>query len=425
MTTTGNCFRCHEPGHWISDCPLKINADPLPPPSIHCTCGGGFCLTKVANTQRNPGRKFYKCPTVRTFAQDCGFFKWCDKVTDEDIRFRPAFMIPICPCGSGLCRKFIADSGPDSGRAYYLCCIKKGFGACGYFQWEGVEMGPICDVVDEDEMDFWVEADLISSDVESNFHASVMENVNQVAVPGKECHGSVSIGDDSIVENLDAMLVSDIHSHAALNQGIPLIGPRVAEEQVAVVIEPDEPWMKTMHVDHQATNSAPSKLSFKESCHLNLDEALSDLGSVDRFENVGDAVSSGSVVTNHEQPGTGETEWSSPNLQDIIEQYNSEKHRLESVSGKHVQVLSAFMGSYRRLRLLHEKTNNLRKLLLETEKEMACCEAETLELGASCREVASEMAESQKRMQETAEKLGKEVDVLKLKEFVTMKRRKC
>ncbi|VVA90120.1 unnamed protein product [Arabis nemorensis] len=74
-------------------------------------------------------------------------------------------------------------------------------------------MGPICDVVNENKMDFWVEADLISSDVESNFHACVQENAN----PGKECHGFVSTEDDSIFENLGAMLMSDIHSHAALN----------------------------------------------------------------------------------------------------------------------------------------------------------------------------------------------------------------
>lgn len=171
--------------------------------------------------------------------------------------------------------------------------------------------------------------------------------------------------------------------------------------------------MKSLHGD-RPTSCALTKLS--------VDEALSVL--------VRDTVSSGSGVEhgtrNYEQAvdRTGETEWSFPNLQDLIEQYNSEKLRLESVSGKHVQVLGAFMASYSRLRLLHDKTSHLRKLLLETEKEMACCEAETLEFGASCRKVAGEMAESQKRMQETADKLGNQVEVLKQKEFVDMKRRR-
>ncbi|CAH2072809.1 unnamed protein product [Thlaspi arvense] len=398
---TGNCFRCRQAGHWINDCPLKFSADD-PPPSIHCPCGGGFCEIKVSNTQENPGRRFYKCPA----AQNCTFFRWCDKVTDEDIRFRPAFTIPNCPCGSGPCRRVTADSGPNAGRSYLLCGIKKGFGACGFFKWENVERPPSCDSADE--MDFWVEADLVSSDVESSFQAcGVPENANRVASLEKECQGSVSTHDVSTFENLDAMSASDVHSAAAVvNQGVPLSDP--------IVIEPEEQWMKSLHGD-QATDCALSKLS--------VDEAMSHL--------IRDTVSSGSAVKherkNRERPvaGTGEAEWSFPNLQDLMEQYNSEKLRLESVSGKHVQVLSAFMSSYSRLRLLQEKTSRLRKMLIETEEEMACCEAETLEFGAGFRKVAGEMAESQKRMQETAEKLGKEVEALKHKEFVDMKRRRC
>lgn len=79
-------------------------------------------------------------------------------------------------------------------------------------------MPPSFDAVDE--IDFWVEADLILSDVESSFQAGGLpENAIQVAPPpGKECQGSVSTEDDSIFENLDAMFVSEIHSDAAVNQ---------------------------------------------------------------------------------------------------------------------------------------------------------------------------------------------------------------
>ncbi|KAL1188959.1 DNA topoisomerase 3-alpha [Cardamine amara subsp. amara] len=386
---TGNCFRCRQAGHWISDCPLKSKID-VPPPAIHCHCGGGLCEIKVSNTKENPGRKFYKCPAVQT----CKFFKWCDKVIDEDIRFRPAFIIPICPCGAGPCRRF----KDNSGRAYLQCCIKKGFGACRFFQWEDVQMIQSCDAIDE--IDFWVEAEQILSDVESSFKASgLLENANQVALPEKFFEASVCTEDDSIFENLDVISVSDTHSAAtAVNQGtsgIPVFD--------SIVIEPQELWKTPRDGDL-------SKLS--------VDEVMSDL--------VRDTLSSGSVVlhgtTSHERPGTGEFELSFPDLQDLIEKYNAEKLNLERVSGKHVQVLSAYMGSYRRLRSLHEKTCHLRQSLLETEKEMACCEAETLEFGVSCREVAVEMAESQKRMQEIAEKLGKEVEVLKQTEFVATKR---
>ncbi|CAH8292261.1 unnamed protein product [Eruca vesicaria subsp. sativa] len=357
---TGNCFRCNQNGHWIIDCPLKSksNDDP-PPPWIHCPCGGGLCDIKLSNTHENPGRRFYKCPA----AQKCTFFKWCDKVTEEDIRFRPDFTIPDCPCGSGPCRRSVSGSGPDAGRAYLQCGVRKGFGACGFFKW-------VDDVADE--VDFWVEADLVLSDVESSFLAAagVPENAE----------------DDSSV--------SDVHSAAGVNQGVLMYD--------TAVIEPGE----KLHGD-----CAVSKLS--------VDEATSCLGR-------DTTVSNGSVakreMTCYEQ--FGEAEWSFPNLEDLMEQYNSEKVQFESISGKHAQVLSAFMSSYSRLRILHEKTSHLRKLLVETEKEMACCEAETLELGTNCREVAGEMADSQNRMQVMAVILGDEVEALKQKEFAVMKRRR-
>lgn len=71
-----------------------------------------------------------------------------------------------------------------------------------------------CDAIDE--IDFWVEADQILSDVGSSFQA-------RGCVPVKECQASVSgVEDDSILEILDTMSVSDLHS-AVLNQGTSLM----------------------------------------------------------------------------------------------------------------------------------------------------------------------------------------------------------
>lgn len=44
------------------------------------------------------------------------------------------------------------------------------------------------------------------------------------------------------------------------------------------------------------------------------------------------------------------------NVQALIEQYNIEKLRFESASGKHKQVLAEFMGSYDRFRLVQDKS---------------------------------------------------------------------
>ncbi|KAG5403172.1 hypothetical protein IGI04_009291 [Brassica rapa subsp. trilocularis] len=324
---TGNCFRCRRTGHWISDCPLKSNADDDPPPPL------------------------------RSALSSSGVTKQPTKISDS----APPSPSPIAPAALDLAGEswLILDE---------LTC--NGFGACGFFKWvDDVEVR--CDAADE--IGFWEEADLVLSDVESSFLAAA------AGVP----------------ENTeDNSSVSDVHSApAAVNQGILMSDPVVIEQ---------------LHGD-----CALSKRSVEE-------EATSGLGR--------DTVSNGSVAKRemicYEQP-VEEAEWSFPDLDDLMEQYNSEKLQLESVSAKHAQVLSEFMSSYSRLRLLHEKTGNLRKLLLETEKEMACCEAEALELGASCREVAGEMAEAQNRMQVMAAILGDEVELLKQKEFVGRKRRRC
>ncbi|GMI76243.1 hypothetical protein like AT3G42860 [Hibiscus trionum] len=42
-----------------------------------CPCGSGPCLILTANTERNRGRMFYKCP-LRQENGGCGFFMWCD-----------------------------------------------------------------------------------------------------------------------------------------------------------------------------------------------------------------------------------------------------------------------------------------------------------------------------------------------------------
>ncbi|KAL4326209.1 hypothetical protein GQ457_11G004270 [Hibiscus cannabinus] len=45
-----------------------------------CPCGSGPCLILTANTERNRGRMFYKCP-LRQENGGCGFFMWCDSDT--------------------------------------------------------------------------------------------------------------------------------------------------------------------------------------------------------------------------------------------------------------------------------------------------------------------------------------------------------
>ena len=70
------CFRCHQQGHWAIYCPFKTppsksepsTSTPSPTraldlPLLRCRCGR-YCLIRVAQTDKNPGRKFYTCPGV-------------------------------------------------------------------------------------------------------------------------------------------------------------------------------------------------------------------------------------------------------------------------------------------------------------------------------------------------------------------------
>ncbi|KAL2938870.1 DNA topoisomerase 3-alpha [Bienertia sinuspersici] len=85
----GCCFKCGKEGHWARECPTSSAAvvGPTYPPLTTmngveklCACGLGNCLLFTANTERNRGRKFFRCP-VRQENGGCGFFEWCDETS--------------------------------------------------------------------------------------------------------------------------------------------------------------------------------------------------------------------------------------------------------------------------------------------------------------------------------------------------------
>ncbi|KAJ8773098.1 hypothetical protein K2173_028275 [Erythroxylum novogranatense] len=93
-------------------------------PVIRCPCGGGICSVWTSKTEKNPNRKFFCCPSNQRSKGGKSFFKWCDEVA--------GFRAPHCPCAAGIC-SLSRDS--DKSRWYFSCRIKKGHGACSFFQW--------------------------------------------------------------------------------------------------------------------------------------------------------------------------------------------------------------------------------------------------------------------------------------------------
>ncbi|XP_006446901.2 uncharacterized protein LOC18051354 isoform X1 [Citrus clementina] len=145
------CFNCGKQGHWVRSCP-SISPRKSPPPAagnsrdypeIQCRCGKGPCVVKVSNSVKNPGRKYYSCPVQG--AEGCRFFiKWVDEVKDAgqkpyEVKDTGQKPYPKCSCGAGTCKKENKFSGPNVGRSYFVCPIKKGLGACPFFQWEDTQ----------------------------------------------------------------------------------------------------------------------------------------------------------------------------------------------------------------------------------------------------------------------------------------------
>ncbi|XBH73136.1 uncharacterized protein [Aegilops tauschii subsp. strangulata] len=167
--TKGACFKCGDTSHWARECPQSLQA------SVGgvgggiggggggvgggiggggggyvdaggeveekaCPCGAGICLVLTSSTPRNPGRKFYRCPTRDNGG--CNFFEWCDAPSPgaANARSSTSFQSDAsivnmpCSCGAGTCLILTTKAGVNVGRQFYRCPAQGG-SSCGFFKW--------------------------------------------------------------------------------------------------------------------------------------------------------------------------------------------------------------------------------------------------------------------------------------------------
>ncbi|KAI3468598.1 hypothetical protein Pfo_025261 [Paulownia fortunei] len=91
------------------------------------SCNAASCRLFTSSTPKNPGRQFYKCPSL-----DHKFFKWADEVKPDEF-----IDVPYCGgCMAGVCRVRKETSGPNAGRILFMCRVKEGEGSCGFRVWQ-------------------------------------------------------------------------------------------------------------------------------------------------------------------------------------------------------------------------------------------------------------------------------------------------
>ncbi|KAJ7976317.1 DNA topoisomerase [Quillaja saponaria] len=182
-------------------------------PELHCRCGYGVCTKRECKNQRNHGRWYYSCP----LEFKCGFFKWCDEVVGKTlIDPPPPYQYPYCSCHAGVCRKEKIYSGPNMGRSYFVCRLKKGNGACSFFQWEDTLVSSV-DIVPVDE-NKCQEGDDFSLE-----HTKMMNVESQLTMYDAQCSLAFALATDSGTEY--ASVMEDLLESFELDESADMLSP--------------------------------------------------------------------------------------------------------------------------------------------------------------------------------------------------------
>lgn len=498
------CFMCKRLGHWSKDCPSKTppKSLALSPgsssspsvqvpdlPVVRCPCGRGTCKVSTSNTVTNPGRKFYACPVDHRTSDSCRFFKWSDEIVP---RFKP----PMCPCGAGSCSLNIVSTGPDRGRWYFACRIKKNHGACKFFQWadsegnnmqnmqgdeskgypprrslftgnnelctednrssdmelestmvESVENYPNSSMDSAVRKDEVLVRDLVMQDSEpwdlvSETELQVPPLIPKPEISCQEPEFSLQISNiihtksegtspfDPVIEDVGDIeglaLVAGSSSNddeSDIQQGPFLQSPREdAEHPNGIFQEPSR--MQTV-----VENSDTSKLALKT-----FGQGLLDiLQSMDQTqhetmlkvaENTFDTLrhlsidyaSFSKAVREYIQcksklAGIEESMGKDFSPEEFLGHYNDKKTLFDNISQRHVEAVSAYEASENHLQSLRVEVSRVKNMLLQLEKQLFFCEAETSRCKSCVGEISNHKSESERSLDAACEKMEQALEL--------------
>eukprot|EP01039_Chlorochromonas_danica_P004386 gene4386-4807_t len=100
-----------------------------------CKCGQEARLLRVTKEGPNTGRPFFSCPQPR--GSGCDFFEWADQPQATVAAPAGGSGAAIsCNCGQPARSVVTQKEGPNKGRPFYTCAMKRGgVGGCDFFQW--------------------------------------------------------------------------------------------------------------------------------------------------------------------------------------------------------------------------------------------------------------------------------------------------
>ncbi|KAJ6896567.1 hypothetical protein NC651_022689 [Populus alba x Populus x berolinensis] len=494
------CFMCKGLGHWSKDCPSKTPPKSLASspgsssspsvqvpdlPVVRCPCGRGTCKVSTSKTVTNPGRKFYACPVDHRTSDRCRFFKWSDEIVP---RFKPR----MCPCGAGSCSLNIISTGPDRGRWYFACRIKKNQGACKFFQWadsegnnmqnmqgdeskgyparrslftgnnelctednrssdielestmvESVENYPNSSMDSAVRKDEVLVRDLVMQDSESwdlvsGTELQVPQLIPKPEIPCQEPEFSRQISNarhtksegtspfDPVIEDVGDIeglaLVAGSSSNddeSDIQQGPFLQSPREdAEHPNGIFQEPSR--MQTV-----VENSDTSKLALKtfgqglldilQSMDLTQHETMLKVAenTFDTLRHLSiDHASFSKAVREYIQcksklAGIEESMGKDFSPEEFLGHYNDKKTQFDNISQRHVEAVSACEASENHLQSLRGEVSRVKNMLLELEKQLSFCEAETSRCKSCVSEISNHKSESERSLDSACEKMEK------------------